>query len=447
VVTTEAATRLDAIPGPAGHRMLGMAPAFRRDLLECLLDGFRDHGDLVAYRLGPRRGPLGHTAVAAYHPDDVHQVFTNTAHFGRRTIGFGVLTEMIGTGLLTSEGDAWLRQRRTLQPLFTPRRVGRYAELMGAEAAQLLAEPGTGSGEVIDLHQFARRYAVRVLGRSLFGEEVDEVLPDLYRLVPYGADLVRARTFQPIRLPLAWPTPHNRKMTALRAAMYGLVDRILAKRVGRAEVDADDDLVTRLRAARDPETGAALSNQEIRDQLLVFLLAGQETTSGALTFTLQKLGRDQALQDRVAAEAAGDSGADELARASLREGMRLYPPAYVNERVTTTETELAGHRLPPDTMVLVTPWVTHRHPQYWPEPERFDPERFLGTSDRPRYAYFPFGGGSRSCIGEHFAMLEATVLLQAVLARYRITALDEPSVAPFITLRPRGPVRATLTPR
>ncbi|NJC81877.1 cytochrome P450 [Planosporangium mesophilum] len=428
-----------AIPGPAGSRLLGMASALRRDLLGTMLDGFHRYGDLVTYRIGPRWERLGPPAVAVHHPDGVRQVLTNPQVFGRRTAGFEVLTEMLGAGLLTSDGDLWKRQRRTLQPLFTPRRVTGYTDLMTAEAERVARHrPGA-----VDLHQLMQVYTLRVVGRALFGDEVDDVVPDLQRLVPLASDLSLARSMQILRLPLDYPTPRNRRFRRVSAEMYAIVDRILARRAGVVDGSgAGDDMLSRLRAARDPETGQPLSAQEIRDQVLVFLLAGHETTAGALTFTLHLLGRHPEIQERVA------TGDPDLVRATVLEGMRLYPPAHTTERRASVDTEIAGHRIVRGTPVLVSPWVTHRHPGCWPDPERFDPERFLGEHDRPRYAYFPFGGGPRSCIGEHFAMLEATVLLGTLLARYRVESLDaRMRLEPLITLRPAEPVRAVLHAR
>src|SRR6266498_390029 len=197
------------IPGPAGHPILGMGPAFRRDPLCCMLDGFREYGDLVAYPFGPRRGPLRRVAVAAYHPDYVHQVLTTTGPaFGRQTVGFSTLAEVLGRGLLTTEGEVWRRQRRTLQPLFTRRRVAGYTELMCAEAERAVAE-GAG-GAAVDLHALMQRYALRVVGRALFGEDIEEIIGELQPLVPALSDLVMQRTTQVMRMPLDWPTLRNR---------------------------------------------------------------------------------------------------------------------------------------------------------------------------------------------------------------------------------------------
>ncbi|HEX6682990.1 MAG TPA: cytochrome P450 [Candidatus Limnocylindrales bacterium] len=439
-------TLAPAAPGPTGHPVLGMAREFRRDMLGTLLGGFHTYGDVVAYHFGPRWGPraVSQDVVMAHHPDSIHEVLTNTRVFGRRTVGFQVLTELIGTGLLTSDGDVWLRQRRTLQPLFTPRRVAGYTELMNAEAARIAAEPALASDSTVDLHHLMQRYTLRVVGRALFGDDVDEAIPQLQRLVPVLGDLALARALQVLRPSLSWPTPRNRRITRERATQYEIVDRIIARHANRASGGGGerDDMLSRLTAARDPETGQPLSTEEIRDQVLVFLLAGHETTAGALTFTLYLLGRHPQVQERVA------DGHTDLLRAALMEGMRLYPPAYSTERIAEIDTTIRGYRVPARTRVLLSSWVTHRHPDFWPEPDRFDPDRFTGEHKRPRYAYFPFGGGPRSCIGENFALLEGTVLLRALLARFRVESLDErPRLAPMITLRPAGPVRATLSPR
>jgi cytochrome P450 len=429
------------MPGPAGNPLVGMALEFRRDVLQTLLRGFHEYGDVVAYRFGPARGPLRQFGIAAHHPDLVRQVLTESERtYGKNTVGFQVLSDLLGRGLLTTEGDLWRRQRRTLAPLFTPRRVAHYAELMRDESDRVVRESATArDGGQVDVHSLMMRYTLRVVGRALFGEEVDEAVPALRRLVPLAGWLTQQRTLQFVRFPLGWPTPRNRRIRAVRANQYAIVDRILARHPVPAT--GADDLVSRLQAARDPETGAPLSTDEIRDQVLVFLLAGHETTAGALTFTLHLLGRDPEVQERARQD-------DQLLRASLLEGMRLYPPAYLTERLTRADTVIGGYGVPRGTLVVVSPWVTHRHPAYWSEPERFDPYRFVGERDRPRHAYLPFGGGPRSCIGEHFAVLEAEILLRSLLGRYRVESLDaDLELAAHVTLRPARPVRARLHPR
>jgi cytochrome P450 len=375
-------------------------------------------------------------------------VLTQTERaYSKQTLGFQVLAELLGFGLLTTEGDTWRRQRRIVQPLFSRRTIDRYAELMAEEATRLELSPG-----VVDLNLAMRRYTLRVVGRALFSEDIDDTVGALHTLVPRLSDIAVRRTFQPVRFPLRIPTPRNLMARRVRREQYAIVDRIAA----RSPENAGDDLLTRLRAARDPETGGALSEQEIRDQILVFLMAGHETTAGALTATLHLLGRHPEAQEAVAEEVAEvvagrpapspeDIPSLVRTRAALMEAMRLYPPAYLTERVTREPVSLGDYMVPPGVLVFVAPWTTHRHPEFWPDPERYDPSRFVGEHDRPSYAYFPFGGGPRACVGEHFAVLEATILLATVLARYRVTAvLPDLRVEPLVTLRPIGAVPVKL---
>ena len=443
------------LPGPRGNRLVGNALEFRRDLLGHLLRGMHEYGDVVGYPLGIRGTPLALTLMVVHAPDDVQRVLTQTERgFTKDTVTFRAMAEMLGAGLLNTEGEQWRRQRRLVQPLFTPRRVDGYAALMAEEAVRT-TEDAPSDGDVADAHLLMLGYTLRVVGRALFGDRVDDMVPVLDALVPALSDVTRRRMLRPLRVPLDYPTPGNARARALRRREYAVVDEILSRSPKPGERAYDphrDDLVTRLREARDPETAEPLDESEIRDQALIFLMAGHETTASALTFTLHLLGRHLDVQDEVAAEIGDVLGAEDvpspdavrrlrLTRAALLEGMRLYPSAYATERAVRTETDLAGYRLPPGQLVLVSPWTTHRHPEHWPDPDRFDPTRFLGESDRPRYAYFPFGGGPRACVGEHFALLEAVTLLAVLLRQRRVVAAraDLP-VSPAITLRPTDAV-------
>jgi cytochrome P450 len=432
---------MTAIPRPAGHPLLGVVPAFVEDMLGTLERTFAEHGDCVAYRFGPARPSwLGRDVIAAYHPNDVARAMNDPAVFGRDTAGFKVIRESIGDGLLTLDGETWRRHRRTVRALFSGRRVTGYGALMAAEAAKIVDSSSlTGT---VDLHDLAQRYTLRVVGRALFGDDIDSVVTELQELVPLLGETSTARRLQLFTVPLSMPTPRNRTLREVRRRLFAIADKVLASRPATTDPNADD-LLTRLRGARDPETGEGLSEQEIRDEVLGFLLAGHETTAGALTFTLHELGRHQDIQDKIAR--AED---DELLRATIQEGMRLYPPAHTTERVTLVETEIAGYRVPAGAQILISPWVTHRHPSFWPNAHRFDPSRFLGTQDRPRYAYFPFGGGVRACIGMQFALQESAIILKALLSRFRVdTTTHEMDVRPLLTLRPAGPVLGAVTAR
>lgn len=430
---------------------------FRRDLLGHLTTGMHQYGDMVRYPIGPRATPMRITIVVAHHPSDVHTVLAQTeCTFTKDTTAFRVMAEMFGDGLLTTEGEEWKRQRRVVQPLFTPRRVDGYMALMAEEAARITAT-APGDGRRVDAHLLMMEHTLRVVGRALFGDSVesaDTMVPVLDELVLEVSHVTRRRMFRPLQIPISRPGQGNRRARALHDRQYAVIDEILSRspRPDQAGYDpARDDLVTCLREAHDPATGDPISAAEIRDQALIFLMAGHETTAGALTFTLHLLGRHPHVQDQVAdvGTVLGDVPVPTpdqirrlpLTRATLLEGMPLFPSAHVTERSTAAEVELGGYLLPADQIMLVSPWTTHRHPDFWTDAEQFDTSRFIGDHDRPRCAYFPFVGGPRSCVGEHFAMLEAVTLLAALLRQRKVTArrADIP-VTPDITLRPVGQV-------
>ncbi|MEX1141055.1 MAG: cytochrome P450 [Thermoleophilaceae bacterium] len=441
-----------AIPGPPGHPLTGMAGRMRTDLLGTLWESFVRYGDVVAYRVGPACGPrwLRRQTVAAHHPDDVRRVLTDTDAFTRDTTSYRVLRELFGSNLVTVDGDAWRRQRRILQPLFTPANVRRYAAVIEAEAERAIEAQRLGAGGVIDAVHTMEAYALRVLGRTLFEDERgidDETVAALERLVPVVGGLVRSRATQFVRLPLALPSARNRRFVETRTRLYATIDRVLARRAEH-ELEGGEDLLGRLRDARDPHDGMPLDDREIRDQALIFLISGHTTTSNALTSTLYLLGRNPAAQDDVAAAVDERDTRRDLVRAAVQEGMRLQPPAYVIARRVRGAAELGRYSVPDGTTVLVSPWVTHRHPGFWDDPDSFDPRRFVDGREPDRWAYIPFGGGARACIGRHFAQLEATVLVRALLRRYRLESLDaDVPHAQLISLRPDGPVEVRCTPR
>jgi len=301
-------------------------------------------------------------------------------------------------------------------------------------------------------------YALRTVGRVLFGADVTNAVPVIRATFPVLNQHVRRRGISPLRLPRQWPTPSQIRAAAARRALYDVVDAVIERRTGGSATG--QDLISLLLAARDPETGAQLSRQEIRDQVLIFLLAGHETTSTALTFTIHLLGRHPDVQTAVHREIAEALGgrapqADDIAKLTLttmvlKEAMRLYPPAFALGRLAETEVTIAGNRIPAGSIVLLSSWATHRHPDFWPDPRRFDPRLVEPAAEaaRPRYAYFPFAGGLRGCIGGHFAMAEATVAIATLFVQFVVTS--EPgdiALSADITLRPAVPVRCRVSLR
>jgi cytochrome P450 len=441
-------------PGPRGAPVIGSARRLRRDPLGTLERARREHGDVVRLALGP-----GITRHAVFHPEAVHRVLAGAADGYRKDSRAGnELRWALGDGLLNSQDERWLRQRRLIQPLFTRRRIAGYAESMAVEAAGLVARwrPYADSGRSIDLHAEMSRLTLRVLGRLLFGADLERAIPVVAWTFPVLGEHARRRTIAPLPIPRAWPTPANRRALRARRAAHEVCDELIAAR--RAARDGGDDLLTRLVEARDrneiPDDG------EIRDQLLIFLFAGHDTTALALTFGLHLLGRHPDAQRRLHDEVdrlpgGRPPGADDLDRLEyavmvLKEAMRLYPPAWALPRRCVGGDRIGGFDIPPGEDIILSQWVTHRHPDVWDEPARFEPERFTREREaaRHRHAYFPFGAGPRACIGQHFALLEAAVALAVIMRSYEVaTTGADVRLAPQITLHPAGPVPCRLTPR
>jgi cytochrome P450 len=445
------------VPGPRGAPVLGSALQMRRDPLGGYLRAMLEHGDVVRFAGGV--GGLRVVFYAVFHPDGVQRVLARAADGYRKdNVFYEEVRWALGDGLLNSQGDQWLAQKRLLQPLFTRRRIAEYVADMADETARVVArwQPVAARGGTVDLHEAMIGLSLRVVARSLFGADAERILQVVRHAFPVLGDYTLRRGFAPVRIPRSWPTPGNRRAARAQRAIHQVCDALIAER--RARPARDDDLLDLLLQA-GAGGGAALDDVEIRDQVLIFLLAGHDTTGLALTFALDLLGRHPDQQRRVRDEArAVLAGAEPTAEVVgrlgfttmvLKEAMRLYPPAYAFGRRTSSGDVIDGHEIPPGADVYVSPWATHRHPAFWPDAERFDPGRFTPEREHERhpYAHVPFGGGPRGCIGRHFSMLEATLALAVIVSAYEVAAVAPPvTLAPRITLHPAAPVLSRLTP-
>jgi cytochrome P450 len=425
----------------------------RRDQLDVYERLVAEYGDVVRVSLGPPG--LRRVLYLVTHPDGVEQVLGGDPNdYSKNTPYYEEIAAHLGNGLLTSGGMQWRAQRRTVAPLFTHRRTAGYVDVMAEEANRLAGRFADAAARdaSVDVGAAMVDYALRTVGRILFGTDVDDAVPVVRSTFPILNRHVRRRGLTPVRPPRWWPTPAQVRADRARRALYAVVDAIIERRTAAGATGPD--LISLLVAARDPETGVGLSRQEIRDQVLIFLLAGHETTSTALTFTLHLLGRHPDVQAAVARECGEVLGgrvprSDDIARLGLatmavKEAMRLYPPAYALGRLAEHETTIGGRRIPAGSIVVLSPWATHRRADLWPEPTRFDPWRFEAAEEqrRPRYAYLPFAGGLRGCIGSHFAMTEAVVAVATLLDRYTVTAeSSDVALRTDITLQPAAPVR------
>jgi cytochrome P450 len=440
--------------------MLGWALELRRDQARTYERAMRERGDVVRLSVGPPG--LRFDLYCVFHPDGVRTVLAGSREvYSKGNRGFQQIAEAFGRGLLTSEGALWQRQRRLIQPLFTRNQVASYAEVVTAEVAAVAGrwERVARDGRNVDANAEMVGLALRVVGRAIFGDDVAKASAVLDSSFPLLNRRVLRRTMSPLVVPASWPTPDNRRAARAQRALYAVVDDLIAQRERDGAVG--DDLVSRLLRARDSDSGGAMDLQQVRDEALIFLLAGHETTSTVLTFTLHLLGRHPSEQRLVHDEidavlggrppTAADVAALERTTMAIKEAMRLYPPAYAVSRLAEREQEVGGYTIPAGSYVLVSQFATHRHPRFWEDAETFDPGRFTAEreAERHRYAYFPFGGGPRACIGLHFAMLEATIAIALLLQRFAIHSEqdDVPLDTHGITLRPGRAVPIRLTAR
>jgi cytochrome P450 len=451
---TAAATRRLA-PLVPGSFLLGSAVELRRDMLTTYERAFQRYGDVVRFRAGPPGARI--ELHLLFHPDAAHRVLAGaSANYRKDNAFYAEIRSAFGDGLLTSQDADWQRQKRFLQPLFGPKRVDGYAAAMGEQVDDLVHRWRSRLPGTLDVHDEMTALTLGTVCRILFGEDVDRVLPVVQRSFdPLGA-AVRRRAMAGLRLPREWPTPVNRRLLRAKRDLHGVCDEIVARR--RADGERRQDMLGLLLDARDE--GRSLSDAEVRDQVLIFLLAGHETTSTALTYALHLLGRDPGVQRRVRTEVSavtGDSSVTAQHAAALpyttmvlKETMRLYPSAPLLGRRAVEEDQILGCRIPAGADVVVAPWVIHRHPDFWEQPHRFDPQRFVPEREkaRYRYAWFPFGGGPRGCIGQHFSMLESVIALATLVRTFDFVASSgDPRNTNHITLRPVGGVFSQVIPR
>jgi cytochrome P450 len=342
-----------------------------------------------------------------------------------------------------------------VQPVLTKQHVAQFAGHM-VDAAKQFPVDSSQAAEV-DLDAECRAITLRALGRSVLGIDLDERSNDLAEPLRTALQYLTDRSLRPVRAPRSWPTPARYRARTASKETHQLAGEIV--QICRADPSHDAPLVQALLAATDPTTGKALSDTELQDELVAFMFAGQDTTSTALAYSLWELGNHGDMQDRVAEE-AGAIGDRPLIAADVphltytaqvvHEALRLCPPAPVVARCAMTDIEIDGYRVEAGTMMVVGIYAIHRDPALWDDPLRFDPERFnnQNSKGRDRWQFLPFGGGPRSCVGDHFAMLEAVLALATIVRSTRIRSIDSdfPLALPF-TMVAGAPIRAEVLPR
>ncbi len=403
---------------------------------------------------------FGHSSFILNAPDAIrHVLVDNYENYTRTPAGFRVLRPMLGEGLLIAEGRAWKHQRRTLAPAFTPRAVSTLVPHMLAATDETIAKLKEASGAPVDLREAMQRMTLEIAGRTMFSFEMSRHGATLRDFVmEYGSRLARPH-FLDLLLPLSWPSPQDFSRARFRKRWTSFIAMLMAERraSGKNEGAPPRDLFDLMVAARDPESGQAFNDEQLGDQVATMILAGHETTATALFWSLYLLALDPPSQGALAAEVQGATvnGALEFerlkfTRAVVDETMRLYPPAFLIARAAAGPDTVAGRPVKSKDVILIAPWLLHRHEKLWRDPNAFVPARFMPGAPPPdRFAYLPFGVGARVCIGAHFALVEATLALAKIIGAFRVELLDKDPVIPIgvVTTQPDRSPMFRITPR
>jgi unspecific monooxygenase len=414
-----------------------------------------------AYEEGVLKGRFfGRSSFILNTPDAIrHVLVDNYENYTRTPTGIRVLRPILGEGLLIAEGRAWKYQRRTLAPAFTPRAVSMLIPHMVAVTEETVDKLRGDCGGPVDLRAVMQRMALEIAGRTMFSFGMDHHGPALRDfVVEYGERLARPH-FLDLLLPLSWPSPQDFRRARFRRRWTGFIAMLMAERraAGKNEGAPPRDLFDLMGAARDPETNEAFTDEQLGDQVATMILAGHETTAAALFWSLYLLALDPASQDQLAAEVknvAANGALDverlKFTRAVVDETMRLYPPAFLIARAAIGSDTVAGLPVRSRDVILIAPWLLHRHEKLWRDPNAFIPSRFMPDAPPPdRFAYLPFGVGARVCIGAHFALVEATLALAKIIGAFRVELLDKAPVMPVgvVTTQPDRSPMFRITPR
>jgi len=404
---------------------------------------------------------FGRQQIILNRPQGIHHILVENSQNYCRTRGtIRMLRPLLGNGLLLSEGEDWKHQRRTVAPAFAPRTMPLLARHVATAADAAVGRLAASEEAQIDLLAAMQGLALEIAGTSMFSLAMERHRPELRDLIiRYSAGVGRPTPLD-FLLPLAIPSPRDLLRRRVRRRWVQLISRIIAERRGKASAAAPADLFDVLSTASDPDSGAPLSADDLVDQVATLITAGHETTGVALFWSLYLIAAAPAVQERLAAEVAaldlGPGKADETlprlvyTRAVVHEALRLYPPVYAIVRQARSADNADGIEVQAGAIVFIAPWVLHRHRRLWPQPEVFDPARFLPDAPVPdRFAYLPFGIGPRVCIGAQFALTEATLVLAKMLQAFEIRRTDSEAVGPvgIVTTQPDHPPLFCLRPR
>jgi len=443
-------------PGPTVGQMFRDLPYARKSPEQFLVNMYQKYGDVVQFPL-----PILPVYLVV-NPEDVDRVLrVNAKNYGKRTIQYENLAEVTGEGLLAADTEPWKRQRKLIQPAFHHEAIMRVGPDTALVTARMLeAWKHKPAGSIVDIDDDMMHAALEIVSRSLFGTDLAGDVEKTAEATLDALDVIVARARTPIKFPEWLPTPNNQKMSKALKQLNGAVSRILKERASdnlKPGVEREIDMLDLLIAAHDAED--VLSDDELRDQIVTFLVAGHETVASSLTWTWWLLAANPEKQkavieevDRVlAARTPTIKDVNDLVytKAVVDEALRIFPPGWVVSRRALGEDVLGGYEIPKDAVIIISPWATHRHPAAWEDGMKFSPERFLPEAASPKKGtYLPFGIGPRQCIGKDFALLESALLIAQVLQKYRVEPVTgTPEVRAAVMARPKGGLPMKIYPR
>ena len=442
-------------PGPSDFLGLRTIGAMKNNPLQLMQDTYEEYGEIAYHTL------LNNPVYFFVHPDHVGHILQDNHRNYMRSRDYRKLRRLLGNGLITNDGESWLAQRRLMQPAFHRRRIMGFGDAMADETAKMLTdwERAAAGGQPFDVSSEMMRLTLAIVSRVMFGAAVQSDAARLEPTVTTAQREARKRMYVLIDLPEWVPLPGIRRAKLARETIDEVVTRIIEAR-RRGQAPESDDLLSMLLHAKDADTGESMDDDQLRDEVRTIFLAGHETTSNALTWTWYLLSQhpaaartlrdelDGALQGRPPTMA--DLPQLPYTKMVVEESMRLLPPVWSLSREAIGDDEIGGYTIPAGGAVILSQFLTQRHPDFWDEPLSFIPERFAPEreKERHRFAYFPFGGGPRLCIGNNFAMYEAQLLLAAIAQRFELDLVpDHPvELEPLITLRPKHGMMMTLRP-
>ncbi len=444
-------------PGPPGRFLFGSLLDVRENPIEFYAEATRRYGDVVRFRYGRRKA--WHLVNNPAHIEWILQ--KNVGNYPKGFFFNRRISLLCGNGLVTSEGDFWRRQRRLAQPAFHRQRLANLVGTMTDATDSMLGEwdDYARRDHAFDVTESMMRLALQVVGRSLFSTELGEHSERVYHAMSGVLAHIGFRMFNPFSAGEKVPTKRNRTFVRDRHTLDEVSRHIIEER--RREGGDRGDLLSMLMLARDEETGEGMSDAQLLDEVRTLLFTGHETTAVALSWTFKLLAQNPHVRERLQSEVdevlqnrtptLEDLPRLTFTRQIFEETLRLYPPVWCIPRHCNQADEIGGYDIGADSTVVILPYLTHRHPDFWDNPEAFDPDRFSleRCENRAKFAYFPFGGGPRVCIGANFSMMEAQIILAMVTQKFQLDLVpDHPvSMSQSLTLRPRHGLKMTLTPR